>query len=696
MIPHLLDLPHFTLWATRPNPVPGKKPLKVPLHLDGTTHHSLADPAMPLDWHTALACAEFTGARLGFRPHTSTKVCCIDLDNCIDEHHNWSEHAQIVEAMLPGAAIEESVSQRGLHFWFSYTGPGWGKRGRKGTPLGDIDLFSSADAFVAFGTYLRGDASVDLTVECQAIVDLCFPSAAGPSKMSPEWEIKSPDEKARSVADLRSALAAMPSDDRREWVAVGECLVELGDTGWELWNEWSAKSEKYNEGDAAYRWSGFSGDRAGYAGVFRKAERYGWANRRGVDPVAAFQPVAALPNGASTVPPPPGSLSFMAAAEGAIKATPANVTSALLSNESSVCIAYDNFAGDIIIGGLGKWRKFLDADYMMLRVEMEKRGFASIPPEIIKSAVHYVASMKAVDTAIEWAQGLVWDGIPRVSLAMTTYFGCEENDYSRSVAEYLFTALAGRCLSPGCQADMAIILVGLQGARKTSVVSALCPTQEAFAEIDLEKKDDVLSRAMRGKLVAEISEMKGLSGRALESTKAFISRRIERWIPKYKEFECTYARRLVMIGTANDRELLDDPTGERRWLPIICGNTNPEALQRDCQQLWAEAIIKWRAHGIFWRDAEKLARSEHHKFKIDDEIENRVVVWLELPAREGADTTNGEGSFSLSTLMAFLGFSAERADLKNQKRIAKILRKLGYEKFGKREGKQVLKMWSKK
>jgi len=415
-----------------------------------------------------------------------------------------------------------------------------------------------------------------------------------------------------------------------------------------------------------------------------------------VDAAEAFKPVAALPAGALAEPPPTGALAFMATANGTIKATPANVTGALLSNESNVQIAYDNFAGDIIIGEPGQWRKFLDADYMMLRVEMEKRGFASIPPEIIKSAVHYVASKKSIDTAIEWAESLKWDGVPRVSLAMTTYFGCVENDYSRAVAEYLFTALAGRCLSPGCQADMAIILVGLQGARKTSVVAALCPTQEAFAEIDLEKKDDVLSRAMRGKLVAEISEMKGLSGRALESTKAFISRRIERWIPKYKEFECTYPRRLVMIGTANDRELLDDPTGERRWLPIMCGSTNPEALKRDCEQLWAEAIIKWRGHGIFWREAEVLARHEHHKFKIDDEVENRVVVWLELPAREGVDTANGDGSFSLSTLMAFLGFSAERADLKNQKRIAKILRKLGYEKFDKRDGKQVLKMWSKK
>ena len=93
MIAHLVKHPFFTLWATRPNPVPGKKALKVPLHLDGVTPHSLADPATPLDWHTALACAEFTGARLGFRPHTSTRICCIDLDNCIDASGNWSGNA---------------------------------------------------------------------------------------------------------------------------------------------------------------------------------------------------------------------------------------------------------------------------------------------------------------------------------------------------------------------------------------------------------------------------------------------------------------------------------------------------------------------------------------------------------------------------------------------------------------------------
>jgi len=334
MIPHLTEFPAFTLWVERPNPVPGRKPLKVPVHADGYTNHSLDNPAPLLDYQTAEFCAAVAGARLGFRPHSGTRICCIDLDNCVDANSNWSAEAHAVHAMLPGAVVEVSVSGTGLHFWFTYTGPGWGKRGRKGTPLGDIDLFSSGDAFVALGTWLWGDHLVDLTAECQAIVNLCFPAAgSGPRKMSPEWEAKSPDEQARSLADIRAALAAMPSDDRHEWVAVGECLVELGDTGWELWNEWSAKSEKYNESDAAYRWSGFSGDRAGYAGVFRKAERYGWANRRGVDAATAFKPVAALPAGALTEA-PAGILQSPVGGEKLLKSRVYDIALILRANEN--------------------------------------------------------------------------------------------------------------------------------------------------------------------------------------------------------------------------------------------------------------------------------------------------------------------------------------------------------------------------
>lgn len=87
------------------------------------------------------------------------------------------------------------------------------------------------------------------------------------------------------IEELRSALAAIPSDDRPIWIEVGQALRPLGDTGRELWEEWSAKSDKYNPERDARTWEGLSGDRTDYRAIFAKAQRLGWENPRKTVPV---------------------------------------------------------------------------------------------------------------------------------------------------------------------------------------------------------------------------------------------------------------------------------------------------------------------------------------------------------------------------------------------------------------------------
>ena len=52
-------------------------------------------------------------------------------------------------------------------------------------------------------------------------------------------------------------------------------------------------------------------------------------------------------------------------------------------------------------------------------------------------------------------------------------------------------------------AKRAPVLVGAQGARKSSLVVAMVPSIEHYAEVDLRDKDDDLSRRMRGRLIAD-------------------------------------------------------------------------------------------------------------------------------------------------------------------------------------------------
>lgn len=184
------------------------------------------------------------------------------------------------------------------------------------------------------------------------------------------------------------------------------------------------------------------------------------------------------------------------------------------------------------------------------------------------------------DSAMEWLKSLEWDGIPRIEKFYHTHFGTEDSAYTRAVSRYMWTALAGRVLKPGIKADMVPILVGAQGAGKSSVVAALSLIRLFFTEISFAEKDDDLARKMRGCLVAEISELRGLNTKELESIKAFVTRTHEKWIPKFKEFATQFPRRSLSIGTTNEDEFLGDKTGNRRWLPVEVGKMDVEGIKR--------------------------------------------------------------------------------------------------------------------
>jgi hypothetical protein len=91
----------------------------------------------------------------------------------------------------------------------------------------------------------------------------------------------------QTIADLRSAFASIPSDDRDTWVRFGHAVKHLGDHGLELWIEWSKRSSKFDAEDAARVWESLSGERTDYRAVFAEAQRHGWINPRRAAPSAA-------------------------------------------------------------------------------------------------------------------------------------------------------------------------------------------------------------------------------------------------------------------------------------------------------------------------------------------------------------------------------------------------------------------------
>ena len=361
-------------------------------------------------------------------------------------------------------------------------------------------------------------------------------------------------------------------------------------------------------------------------------------------------------------------------------------------------LRFDRFRDEAMLASLDTpdWRPVKDDTITWLIEKFERARFKPIGRDTMRHALNLVASEDPFDSAIEWLDGLTWDGVARIERFLPDYFAAEDSAYSRAVSLYLWTALAGRVLEPGCKADMAPIFVGDQGRGKTRAVESIPPSPDHYVEIDLAQIGETdISRRMRGRLVGEIGELRGLGTKDLESVKTFMSRREEDFIEKFKVYATKFPRRLVFIGTTNQNEFLADETGNRRWLPVTVGKVDVERIRADRLQLWAEGAVRFRAAGIAWQDAERLAPAVHEAHKVTDSWEQTIAAWL-----DGTDELAGEEPprrsqpFTMADVQELgLRLSPAQRNPTTDKRVGKILRAMGFVPRVRREGVKTYRDW---
>lgn len=386
--------------------------------------------------------------------------------------------------------------------------------------------------------------------------------------------------------------------------------------------------------------------------------------------------------------------------DGKIKPTLPNIVLALThQGYLDMRLARDAYRNEIVVGTAEAHRSFTDEDYTLIRLTLSQKGFGPgpIPSQDIREAVRLVARQQSFDSAINWLNGLPpWDGTPRIASFCSRYLGAPVSAYSTAVSLYWWTAHAGRILSPGIQADMAIVLISRQGTGKTSAIKAIAPTPDQYVELNLMDRDEDLSRTMRGKLIGEMAELRGIATREMEGIKAWISRQREEWVPKYEEFSKTFPRRLVLIGTSNQDEFLADETGNRRWLPLQVGERQDrDAIICDRDRLWAEARAVYLDQGILWQEAERLAKDEHESFMITDPWQDTLENWLATPDLDGSLPCERDFLLVSDILRDALHIDSGRVRLWDKQRIGKILRVLGYKNKVWKVNKRNQKVWSR-
>lgn len=299
--------------------------------------------------------------------------------------------------------------------------------------------------------------------------------------------------------------------------------------------------------------------------------------------------------------------------------------------------------------------------------------------DIMEAAVEIVADTNAYHPVRDWLESLDWDGVERLPSWLMTYMGAAASEYTSVVGVRFMVSAVARAYDPGCQVDAVPIFEGTQGVGKSTSMRALFGS-EWFSDtpLDIGSKDSL--QAIQGKWCIEIGELDGFSRKDEKTLKAFFSSQMDTFRPAYGRRPVTYRRSCVFVGTTNQQGYLRDLTGNRRYWPIECGKVNRDELAEDREQLWAEAVARYKANENWWLTPEEEAT-------LPTQIRNeRLAVqddpWFDKVAEfaEGRVAAGKPKVRMLDILNVCLGVDVAKVDGVNGGRVAAILTALGWEK----------------
>jgi predicted P-loop ATPase len=289
---------------------------------------------------------------------------------------------------------------------------------------------------------------------------------------------------------------------------------------------------------------------------------------------------------------------------------------------------------------------------------------------IVCSAIRMAAYERAVHPVREYlTTNLTYDKIPRVSRWLSTYLGVADTPYARLVGKWWMISAVARVLDPGCKVDSLLIFEGETGHGKSKSVGILGGKWFSDTPIPLGDKDAYSN--IQGMWIVELAELAALKGTGSSRAKAFFSSCEDRFRPAFEKSTRSFPRQCVFIGTTNEDEYLIDPTGGRRYWPVKCGAIDINALKRDRDQLWAEAVELYETERRWYPDTPeevRLCKAEQDRRFVSDPWQELIGHYLSnLP------------EITVAEILDHLGVSRDKWDQNIQQRVAVCLKRLHWE-----------------
>ena len=278
-----------------------------------------------------------------------------------------------------------------------------------------------------------------------------------------------------------------------------------------------------------------------------------------------------------------------------------------------------------------KFKRLTDEMETSVNMQIQEGYMLNMATERVREVIMVNAKQNPYHPVRDWLRGLMWDGVPRIDTLLSTYASADDTPLHRQISRKWMLSAIARVMEPGCKVDTMLILVGMQGAMKSSFFAALCHDKEWFSDTTLDIGDKDAFMALAGVWIYEIGELSALQGREAEPVKAFLTSRTDRFRPPYGRNIVHRDRQGVFVGSTNASEFLDDPTGARRFWPVRAGAVDLESVKRDHVQLWAEAMEVYQTGKERWwftAEEEKELATVRDEYQRGDSWQEGITDWL--------------------------------------------------------------------
>ena len=483
-------------------------------------------------------------------------------------------------------------------------------------------------------------------------------------------EVRTGDNDATRARSYMDALSSGRADDYDDWLAVGMALHSVGDDALlDDWEQWSAQSGKHKPSDCQRKWRSFkkSGITLGTLGDMAKKD--GWRGS-----AVTRRTVSSGGDGREADSPP-----IITKPE---KLETAELLALLRSQADE--IRYNVFTQQIEIKG-----KVIDgADRFYLK--LAEMGY-KVGKELAIDCLVQVANENLYNPVTEYLLHCEHNVEPTYIDGLATAYLRPGDGGASIYDEMLKRTLIGavaRAFDPGYKHDTACVIMGDQGAYKSSFWGCLGGPFYSDALGDISTKDDVM--VLHRSWIMEWAELDHITNRKhAGQVKAFLSQAVDLLRVPYGKAVEAFPRRGIIVGTTNKTAgFLVDETGNRRFWVIPTTKTqvdqiNTATLLIERDAIWSAAVHAYR-NGETNRlplAMELAVQQENDAYMIESPWRSAILTYL-------ADRRSTEVLTSEEILVKAIQKPMERQTKVDQMQVASILKELGWTKRRESSGKR--------